>query len=114
MANKSKIIKFMEGRERVISHPAGKDDKCTAVGMDVNVVIEKERYELKAAEKGVEVEIFLSTELKEGSTLKAYDGGKPNIVDFDSKRDKIEARNKTTNVEEYKKSKQKSSDREIG
>ena len=43
MANKSKIIKFMEGRERVISHPAGNDDKCTAVGMDVNGVIVKER-----------------------------------------------------------------------
>ena len=105
MANKSKVVKFK---------PAGKDDDFAIfTGFDLTAVPENEKFELKTAKKGVERGI-LSTELKEGSTLKAYDGGKPNIVDFDSKRDKIEARNKTTNIEEYKKSKQKSSDREIG
>ena len=104
MANKSKVVKFK---------PAGKDDKFTIVGTDINTIVEKEKFELKSSEKGVKI-VDLSIHLDKGSTLKAYDGGKPNIVDFDSKRDKIEARNKTTNIEEYKKSKQKSSDREIG
>lgn len=83
MANKSKVIKFK---------PAGKNDNFIIVGTDINTIIEKEKFELKASEKGVKIEV-LSLELTEGLSIKAYDGGK---------------------TKSYRKPDQSNSDREIG
>lgn len=106
MANKSKVVKF---------RPAGKNDNFKVVGTDINTIIEKEKFELKVAEKGVEI---LSTDLTENLSIKAYNNepvqNKPKTVNFEAKKSQIEARKKTTNIEEYKKSKQKDSGREIG
>lgn len=63
MANKSKVVKF---------RPAGKDDNFIVVGTDINTIIEKEKFVLKASEKGVKIEI-LSTDLDKGVSMKAYD-----------------------------------------
>lgn len=108
MANKSKVVKF---------RPAGKNDNFIVVGTDINTIIEKEKFELKASEKGVKIEA-LSTELTENLSIKAYDNEtvqtKADIINLDSRKAQKEAKNKTTNIDEYRKSKQKDSGREIG
>lgn len=101
---KSKVVKFS---------PAGKNDEFIIVGTDINTIIEKEKFELKAAEKGIRIEA-LSTALEKDLSIKAYDGGNPNTVNFDTKKAQIEAKKKTTDINEYKKSKQKDEGREIG
>ncbi len=106
MANKSKVVKF---------RPAGKNDNFKVVGTDINTIIEKEKFELKASKKGVEI---LSTEITENLSIKAYDNelvqNKTKTVNFEDKKSQIEARKKTTDINEYKKSRQKDSGREIG
>jgi len=108
MASKSKVVKFK---------PAGMNDNFTVVGTDINTIIEKEKFELKAAEKGVRIEA-LSTELTENLSIKAYDNepgqAKTDIVNFESRKAQKEVKKKTTDINEYKKSKQKDSGREIG
>lgn len=117
MASKSKVVKF---------RPAGKNDNFIIVGTDINTIIEKEKFELKAAKKGVEI---LSTEITEKLSIKVYDNepvqAKVNtaksknknadIVEFKDKKQKIETRNKTTDINEHKRAKQqKDEDRDIG
>ncbi len=108
MASKSKVVKF---------RPAGKNDNFIVVGTDVNTIIEKEKFELKAAEKGVRIEA-LSTELTQDLSIKAYDNeivqAKADIINLDSRKAQKEAKKKTTDINEYKRSKQKDSGREIG
>lgn len=103
---KSKVVKFS---------PAGKDENIKVVGMDINTIIEKEKFVLKAAERGVEI---LSTDLTENLSIKAHDGypvqNNSNTVNFEAKKAQIESRKKTTDINEYKKSKQKDEGREIG
>ena len=65
MANKTKDVK---------SRPAGIDDNFEIVGMNINHIVENKKYVLKA--KGKRVQSLLSTELEEGMSIKAYDGGK--------------------------------------
>ncbi len=50
--------------------PAGKDDTFTIVGTDINNIVEKERFVMKASQKGVKMEA-LSTELTENMVIKA-------------------------------------------
>lgn len=106
MASKSKVVKF---------RPAGKNDNIKVVGMDINTIVEKEKFVLKSAQKGIEI---LSTDLTENLSIKAYNGepvqNKTKTANFEAKKSQIEARKKTTNIDEYKKSKQKDSGREIG
>lgn len=99
MANKSKVVKF---------RPAGKNDNIKVVGTDINTIVEMEKFVLKAAEKGIEI---LSTDLTEELSIKAYNG---EPVQNKTKTANFEAKKKTTNIDEYKKSKQKDSGREIG
>ena len=108
MANKSNVVKF---------RPAGNKDNFIVVGTDINTIIEKEKFELKASEKGVRIEA-LSTELKENLSIKAYDNevvqSKTDIINLESRKAQKEAKRKTTDINEYKKNKQKDSSREIG
>lgn len=68
MAKKqNNIVKF---------RPAGKDDTFTIVGTDINNIVERERFVMKASQKGVKMEV-LSTELTENMVIKAE-----NIVNF--------------------------------
>ena len=55
--------------------PAGMNDDIVIVGVDINNVIENNKIVLIAGNKVVEKE-HLSTELQEGMTIKAFDGGK--------------------------------------
>ena len=101
MANIKKDVKTI---------PAGEKDKFSIVGTDINNIIEKEKFEMKAAERGVRVEV-LSTELTENMSIKAEND---TIVDFEKRKQQIEAKNKTISIEEYKKKKQNNADIEIG
>lgn len=64
MANKSKDVK---------SKPAGINDNIEIAVMDINNVVERNKIVLKA--NGIKIP-DLSTELEQGMTIKAYDGGK--------------------------------------
>lgn len=81
MANKSKAVKF---------NPAGKADNFKIVATDINNIIENERFEMKVATKGVQVEP-LSIELEEGVSIKAYDD---TLIDFVSRKNEIIAKDK--------------------
>ena len=65
MANKSN-----DGK----SKPAGINDNIDIAVMDINNVVENNKYVLKL-NNGVKIP-DLSTELIQGMTIKAYDGGK--------------------------------------
>lgn len=65
MANKSKDVKKV---------PAGMADNFEIAVMDINHIIEKDKVVLKA--RGTKIQ-NLSTELQQGMSIKAYDGGKP-------------------------------------
>ena len=54
--------------------PAGINDNIEIAVMDINNVVENNKYVLKA-NNGVKIP-DLSTELIQGMTIKAYDGGK--------------------------------------
>lgn len=99
MASKSKVVKF---------RPAGKNDDFKVVGTDINTIIEKEKFELKASKKGIEI---LSTEITENLSIKAYDNA---IAQNKTKNVNIEAKKKTTDINEYNRRKQKDTGREIG
>lgn len=64
MANKSKDVKTV---------PAGINDKFEIAVADINNVVENKKAKLKA--KGIKIP-NLSTELQQGMSIKAYDGGK--------------------------------------
>lgn len=64
MANKAKDVK---------TRPAGINDDFIITVMDINNVVEKNKPVLKA--RGVKVS-NLSTDLQQGMSIKAYDGGK--------------------------------------
>ena len=76
MANKSKDVK---------SSPAGKNAKISVNGMEFSNIIEKEKFEMKAAQKGVKIE-FLSTELTENITIKAIDD---TVIDFETRKQQL-------------------------
>ena len=67
MADKSKDVK---------SNPAGLNDDIEVVATDINSIIEKGKDTLKTG-NGVTVRTAKSTDLSEGMSIKAYDGGKP-------------------------------------
>ena len=69
MANKSKDVKTV---------PAGINDKFEIAVMDINHVVENKKTVLKA--KGVKIP-NLSTDLQQGMSIKAYDGGKTQDVE---------------------------------
>ena len=69
MANKSKDVK---------TRPAGINDDFIITVMDINNVVEKNKPVLKA--RGVKVS-NLSTDLQQGMSIKAYDGGKTQDVE---------------------------------
>ena len=64
MANKSKDVK---------TRPAGINDNFEIAVMDINNVVEKNRAVLKA--RGVKIP-DLSTDLQQGMSIKAYNGGR--------------------------------------
>lgn len=64
MANKAKDVKTI---------PAGINDNVEIAVMDINHVVENKKTVLKA--KGLKIP-NLSTDLQQGMSLKAYDGGK--------------------------------------
>lgn len=86
----SKIIKF---------RPAGKNDTFTIVGTDINNIVEKEKFVMKASEKGVRMEV-LSTELSENMVIKAESN--ENIINFTDRKSKIEAKKKVVDFESKK------------
>lgn len=105
MANKSKDVK---------TTPMGINDNFIINGVDFSNIIEKEKFEMKAAQKGVKIEV-LSTELTEDMTIKAQDDtavdfekrrqqpqNNPKLIEFEKKNKQIEAKRKITNIEEYK------------
>ena len=65
MANKTKDVK---------SKSEGINDNFEIEVMDINHIVENKKYVLIA--KGERVQYLLSTELEEGMSIKAYDGGK--------------------------------------
>ena len=69
MANISKDVK---------TRPAGIDDDFEIAVMDINHVVEKNKTVLKAT--GVKIP-NLSTDLQQGMSIKAYDGGKTQEVE---------------------------------
>ena len=69
MANISKDVK---------TRPAGIDDDFEIAVMDINHVVENNKTVLKA--KGVKIP-NLSTDLQQGMSIKAYDGGKTQEVE---------------------------------
>lgn len=64
MANKAEDVK---------NRPAGINDNFEIAVMDINNVVENRRTVLKA--KGLKIPA-LSTELQQGMSIKAYDGGR--------------------------------------
>lgn len=76
MANKSKDVKIT---------PMGINDNFIINGVDFNNIIEKEKFEMKAAQKGVKIEV-LSTELAENMTIKAQDN---TVVDFEKRKQQL-------------------------
>lgn len=86
----SKIIKF---------RPVGKNDTFTIVGTDINNIVEKEKFVMKASEKGVRMEV-LSTELTENMVIKAESN--ENIINFTDRKSKIEAKKKVVDFESKK------------
>lgn len=117
MANKSKDVK---------TRPAGINDNFIVEGVDFYNIIEKEKFEMKAAQKGVKIE-DLSTELTENMSVKAIDDTivdfekrrqqpqfNERLINFEERKQKIEAKNKTTDLEEYKSKKQQNRERDIG
>lgn len=69
MANKSKDVKYS---------PAGINDNFEITVMDINHVVENKKTVLKA--NGVKIP-NLSTDLQQGMSIKAYDGGKSKEVE---------------------------------
>ena len=65
MANKAKDVKV---------RPAGINDNFEIVAMDINNIVENKKNKLNA-NNSVRVS-GLSTELSEGMTIRAYEGGK--------------------------------------
>lgn len=113
-------------KKDVKTNPAGEKDKFSIVGTDINNIIEKERFEMKAAERGVCVEV-LSTELTENMSIKAGNDTEidfelrrqqpqfnEKLISFEERKQQIEAKKKTISIEEYKKKKQNNADIEIG
>ena len=74
MANKSKDVK---------SRPAGINDNFDVVAADINNVVDKnsERMTLEST-RSARIPV-LSTQLQEGISIKAYDGGKEQREDID-------------------------------
>ena len=69
MANKAEDVK---------NRPAGINDNFEIAVMDINNVVENRRTVLKA--KGIKIP-GLSTELQQGMSIKAYDGGRMQEVE---------------------------------
>ena len=61
----------------VKSKPAGKDDNFQFVAIDINNIIENDKFVLKA--NGSVKRSDLSTELEQGMSIKAYDGGRETV-----------------------------------
>ena len=64
MANKTKDVK---------NRPAGVNDNFEVAVMDINNVVENNKYVLKSNGRRIKT---LSTELEQGMSIKVYDGGK--------------------------------------
>ena len=94
MANKSKDVK---------TSPAGNNDKFSVNGIAFSNIIEKEKIEMKAAQKSVKIEV-LSTELTENMTIKAMDD---TAIDFEMRKQQLENNPK---FEKYLKEKSKDTD----
>ncbi len=90
MANKSKDVKTV---------PTGINDNFIINGVDFSNIIEKEKFEMKAAQKGVKIEV-LSTELTEDMTIKALDD---TIVDFEKRRQQLQYNPKLVEFEKRNK-----------
>ena len=69
MVNKSKDVK---------TRPAGINDNFEIAVMDIDHIVENEKTVLKA--KGIKIP-NLSTELQQGMSIKAYEGGKAQGVE---------------------------------
>ena len=76
MAIKSKDVK---------TSPAGNNDKISVNGIEFSNIIEKDKFEMKAAQKGVKIEV-LSTELTENMTIKAVDD---TVIDFETRKQQL-------------------------
>ena len=91
MAKKeTNIVKF---------RPAGKNDTFIIVGTDINNIVEKEQFVMKASEKGVKMEV-LSTELTEDMVIRAENT--ENVINFTDRKSKMEAKKKIVNFESKK------------
>lgn len=102
MANKSKDVK---------SRPAGNSDKFSIRGVDFSNIIEKEKFEMKAAQKGVKIEV-LSTELTENMTIKAQNDTEkdfearrkqpqfnPKLINFEKREKQIKAKKQSADID---------------
>ena len=69
------------------------------MGTDINNIVEKEKFVMKASEKGGRMEV-LSTELSENMVIKAESN--ENIINFTDRKSKIEAKKKVVDFESKK------------
>lgn len=74
MANKAKDVK---------SKPAGINDEIDIAVMDINNIIEKGKFKLRA--NGSKRVSALSNELSIGMSIKAYDGGKTEKISVEER-----------------------------
>ena len=73
---------------KIISRPAGKDDKIDVTAIGCEKIEEKQgQAEKLTATSSKEYQGVRSTDLTLGSTVKAYDGGKPNETRKNSQKD---------------------------
>ena len=69
------------------------------MGTDINNIVEKEKFVMKASEKGVRMEV-LSTELTENMVIKAENN--ENVINFTDRKSKMEAKKKVVDFESKK------------
>lgn len=74
---------------KIISSPAGKDDKIdvTAIGCEKIIEEKQGQAEKLTATSSKEYQGVRSTDLELGSTVKAYDGGRPKETRKNSQKD---------------------------
>lgn len=107
MANISKDVK---------TKPAGNDDNFIVGGIDFCNIIEKEKFEMKAAQKGVKIEVLsIDSKSTENISISAYDD---TVVDFEKRKQQPQFNEKLVNFENKKREieakKQNNRDRDIG
>lgn len=79
--------------------PAGKNDTFIIVGTDINNIVEREQFVMKASEKGVKMEV-LSTELTEDMVIRAENT--ENVINFTDRKSKMESKKKVVDFESKK------------